>query len=371
MKYENSVTIFIFTLLASLFLFFISSMSGLGRISFYGEIISVIFFAISLIGMFIASLKITSTRWLSYLYYLLLFIVAIVMLFFRVFYMEISNITRYYFVLAVLIALLLSILDIKRYFLLRIRALRRFKILATSLEQKVAKLEADLKKANSDVEKLRLMIVAKDEEIKAEKEKAAALARAEKKSRKERAEAVRTAGMYKSRNEKLTDQKKKVDELTKEKAKLEREVSSKEKEITKQAELKAKYSKTLNGIRKRKKEDQELLVVSEDGSSVHRPKCISVRNVTKENRKLIKNWKTAKKEGYKGCGLCKPHEKDEVIVRKGVKYKFLGAKDSDKVHKASCVLIKNIDEKDRKYFRSYRAAVKAKYTACRVCNPEQ
>jgi methylphosphotriester-DNA--protein-cysteine methyltransferase len=153
-----------------------------------------------------------------------------------------------------------------------------------------------------------------------------------------------------------------------EKSNLEDKLSIKEKEIAKQEELKNKYSKTLRIIRKRKKQEEELLVVAYDGKSVHRPKCIAVRNIPKDNRKLIANWKTAEKEGYRGCGLCRPHIMPKVVVMGSRKYKFVASKDSDKVHKLSCVLVKNIKDKD--LFTTYKQALKKGYTACRVCISE-
>ncbi len=159
------------------------------------------------------------------------------------------------------------------------------------------------------------------------------------------------------------------DELKKETAKLERELRTKEAEAEKEAELKRQYSRSLKNIRKKKKEEEELLVVSNDGKSVHVPRCIVVRNIPKESRKLVKDWKTAEKEGFKGCKLCKPHIKAKSITKDNVEYLFIASKSSDKIHKAACMLVKNIESKDRTYFKTYRAALKKGYTACRICNP--
>ena len=157
----------------------------------------------------------------------------------------------------------------------------------------------------------------------------------------------------------------------KESRSLERKLARKQKEAERQEELKKQYSKSLRSIRKHKKEEKELLIVSPDGKSVHRPKCIAVRHISKEHRKLIKNWATAKKEHYEGCKLCKPHIKPQVIVKGNIKYKFISSKISDKIHKASCNLTRNIETKDMVYFRTYKASLKKGYTACRVCNPDE
>ena len=180
---------------------------------------------------------------------------------------------------------------------------------------------------------------------------------------------------YKVRIKKTNKRAKKVNEklqtVDSQTKKISRKLKKNEKELNKQEELKKQYAKTLRNIRKRKKEDEELLIVSNDGKSVHRPKCITVRNIDKENRKLIKNWELAQKDGYKGCGLCKPHIKPKVIVKNKIKFKFVASKDSDKVHKAGCVITSKIERKDMEYFRTYKAALKKGFTACRVCNPEQ
>ncbi|MBN1156433.1 hypothetical protein JXA85_02370 [Candidatus Woesearchaeota archaeon] len=164
-------------------------------------------------------------------------------------------------------------------------------------------------------------------------------------------------------------EKKKKEDAEKEKKKLETELKKKELEVQKEAELKRQYSKTLRNIRKKKKQEKELLVVSNDGKSVHRPKCIVVRNIPKESRKLVKDWKTAEKEKYRGCQLCKPHVKAKTVIKNDVEYLFVASKESDKVHKAACLLVKNIESKDKLYFKTYRQALKKGYTACRICNP--
>ena len=73
--------------------------------------------------------------------------------------------------------------------------------------------------------------------------------------------------------------KKKAAEKVKSQEALERKLKKKEREVEKEAELKRQYSKSLRSVRKHAKEDKELLVVSPDGKSVHKPKCIAVRNI--------------------------------------------------------------------------------------------
>lgn len=103
---------------------------------------------------------------------------------------------------------------------------------------------------------------------------------------------------------------------------------------------------------------------------MHKPKCVAVRNISKEHRKLIKNWNLAKKEGSGGCKLCSSHIKPKVLVHGKINYKFVASKDSDKVHTAACSLVSNIYSNERVFFRTYKAVLKKGYTACRVCNPQ-
>lgn len=278
--------------------------------------------------------------------------------------------TKYYFVLAVLIALLLSLLDFRYIISAKSRIIAEHRSQLSKMENIIDKLQAELQKQKDESSKKTDEIRKTKWQIAEVKGKSTKLIN-EEKTEKHIVELAKRADKFKERSEKLAADRKKFAMSRKEQELLQRKLARSQKEIGRQAELKKQYSKALTNIRKRKKEEEELLVVSSDGKSVHRPKCIAVRHLTKEKRKLIKNWKTAQKEGYVGCGLCKPHIKPVVIVKDKVKYKFVGSKGSDKAHKASCLLVKNISNKDREYFRTYRAAIKKKYTACRVCNPEQ
>ncbi|MFH1590776.1 MAG: hypothetical protein ABIC95_02510 [archaeon] len=257
--------------------------------------------------------------------------------------------------------------------------------------QDKAKMVAQKKEA-ADLAKL---LEAKEKKVEAQARSNAALkARIEKnlqdkaKMAAQKAEAVKLAKLLEAKEKTVESQarsqaalKKRIQTHLKEKdemvalqkkaSKFERALKAKDVETEKQAELKSKYAKTLRNMRKTKKEAEELLVVSQDGESVHRPKCIAVRNIPKDNRMLIKNWASAKKEGYTGCKLCNPHQEGKVVIRNDQKYKFVASKDSDKLHKASCLLVKRIDNKDRVLFKTYKSALKKGYTACRVCNPQQ
>jgi len=348
MKNQNSLSIFIFLLVASLFLYFISIISSLSLINRYGRLLSLAFFAISLLGLFLSSLK--KKRSFSRYYYIALFLILLVILAIHIFSAGISAILQLYLILAILVALLISLLDYRSNVLAK-KKLAEFEGEKTKLQEKADKLENDLRKQKSLSETQK--------------------AELKKQSNKKLNELNKKLDSLKDQNKKLAQKGKTISGFTKTNKLLESRLARSRKETEKEAELKRAYSKTIRSARKRKKEEEELLVVSSDGKSVHRPKCITIRNVPKDNRKLIKNWKAAEKEGYKGCKLCKPHIKPKVIVKGNVKYKFVGSRSSDKVHKVSCLLIKNIDNKDREYFRTYRAALKGKYTACRVCNPEQ
>ena len=375
MKFENSISMFIFTIIVSLYLFFISNISTIRFINYYGEIVAITTFSISLIGLFFSSLKIPKSN--SYLYYILLFITSIIIIIFKFVFSEISQITKYYFVLAILIALMLSLLDLKYFLMNKNRIYKKYDATIHHLNVEIQRLNGELTTCHELNQSYNNEITKKVDSMRAlkisladAKKEIESLKRENKKSEKLNTELNEQIKNLKDINKNLSNKTKKISEINKEQEKLKRKLSKTEAEVTRQVELKSKYSKTISSIRRKKKEEQELLVVSEDASSVHRPKCMAVRNIPKENRKLIKNWKLAKKEGYKGCKLCKPHIKPAIIIKNGIKYKFIGTKTSDKVHKISCVLTKNIDKKEMIYFKTYKEAIKKKYTACRVCNPE-
>jgi len=414
MKYENSLTIFAFLLVVSLYLYFVSTIPTFSILQVYGGVIAIIFFAISLLGLFFTSLKIKASS--SRFYYFALLVILLFILIFYLFSFNIYNIVRYYLVLAVFIALLLSLLDFRYLISIRWKASKGYHIRISEMQKKIDKVEADMEKQKDETEKQKDETKKKADEAKKTKEefkklqlkansaardssnrqkhiselnkrteelrkrnkslieykkKTAPLAKKLKQNENQISELKKSIDALKERNKKLSESKTKAVQLEKSAQMLQRKLSRSQKEADKQAELKKQYSKTLRHVRKRKKEEQELLVVSPDGKSVHRPKCISVRHITKEHRKLIKNWQTAQKQGYKGCKLCKPHVKPKFIVKGDVKYKFVASKSSDKAHKASCTLVRNMEVKDRDYFRTYKAALKKGYTACRVCIPEQ
>ncbi len=374
MKYENSITIIIFLLIVDLFFYFITSISTIKAINVYGRIISIIVFAIVLLGLFIASSREKKT--LSRFYYISLFVISLIILIFQLVSIKIGTIVHYYFILAVLIALLLSLLDLRVFFLTRAKAVINYRLQASKTQKDMDKLQTELQKQKDitetykeEVKKRELTARRAREMAVGMEKKASKTARELKKKEKHIAQLNRKAAELREKTKKLAEDKKKTANLRKSQELLERKLKRSKKEIERQAELKSQYSKTLRRIRKRKKEEEELLVVSPDGKSVHRPKCIAVRHVSKEHRKLVKNWKTAEKKGYKGCKLCKPHIKPKVVVKGRVKYRLVVSKISDKIHKVSCTLVRNIRPKDREYFRTYKAALKKGYTACRICNP--
>ncbi len=398
MKNQKSIPFFIFILLVSLFLYFLTATLFSGTMALLGKFFSLAAFALALLGLFIASIR-NKRSWSRY-YYIALFVVMLILLVFEIMDFALLPMAKLFFVTAALVALLLSLLDYRQYILAKLKVVRRYLLKVKEQESQLVKLEKEQENKMTRLEKAhdnalakkdkelqaKLKLVAsyktqnanKADEVKKIKAQLAEVrkdmnkaSREIKKSQEIVSELDKKKQALAEKNKTLSKKTAAIAEMSKETNTLKRQLNKSQKELDHEAELKSKYSKTLRNIRKAKKEEEELLIVSADGSSVHRPKCIAVRNVLKENRKLIKNWKAAEKEGYKGCKLCKPHIKPKVIVKNHVKYKFVGSKDSDKVHKASCLLVKNIDSKDRLFFRSYKAALQKKYTACRVCNPTQ
>jgi uncharacterized membrane protein YgaE (UPF0421/DUF939 family) len=317
----KSLAITILSLLSVLFLFVVSDMIG----SNIGTTI-----ALGLFAIIIILLTVTSKR-SSRFFYALLLIASIIMLMLTAMKIAYDSIFALYYVLAVLFALFIAILDIINYI--------------EKVEHALDKMKKALDMKNKDLDK-------RD------------------KKTKQLEKDLESLQNKKDQTKKIANQNKAMKTLETENKKLKEQVKKAEKETEKQVELKQKYSKTLTNTRKRKKEEEELLIVSSDGKSVHKPKCIAVRNVPKENRKLIKNWETAEKEGYSGCKLCSPHVKPTVIEKDNRKYRFVASKDSDKLHTADCKLIDNINKEEQVYFSTYKAALKKGYTACRVCNPQ-
>jgi len=275
---------------------------------------------------------------------------------------------QYYFALTVLIALLISLLDFRHLVVIKTKIACYYQAELEKEHSKIEKLKEQLQKQKDQTE-------ASKEEIKKERKTIGQLRgktseiskNINSKEKQIKNLSTKIIKLNKSKQNSRKE-KKKISELKAEQQKAQRELSKSKREAKNQAELKLKYSKTLNNIRKKKKADEELLVMSSDGKSVHKPKCIIVRNVPKESRKLIKNWKVAKKQGLKGCKLCKPHTKETKVQNNHVKYGFVASKESDKIHKASCLLVKNISKKDKVFFKNYKAALKKGYTSCRICN---
>ncbi len=365
MKYENSLTIFIFSLIVSMFLYVIRGISS-PSVKVYAGIIAVIVFSIALIGLLITSLLLR--RSLSTVYYLLLFLASLMALTLYIISDGLTVLIQYYFALTVLIGLLISLLDFRQLLVIKSRTVEYFRARANEAKLESRKLQDALENQKSKTSRLQ-------DELKENKQSISKLNNEKRSISRNLDQAKRNIGNMTKRIENLnksrknaTAQKKTVAQLKKEQQKFQRALARSQKQAEYQAELKSKYSKTLSNIRKRKKEEEELLVISSDGKSVHKPKCIVVRNVPKESRKLIKNWQVAKKQGLKGCKLCKPHTKDSIIQNNHIKYKFVASKESDKIHAASCILVKNIAQKDRLFFKNYKAALKKGYTACRICN---
>ncbi|MCF7859984.1 MAG: hypothetical protein K9N07_11800 [Candidatus Cloacimonetes bacterium] len=366
MKDRKLALIFISLMIVDIFFYFVSQFHSL-----FGSFNNIIIFSVygfALFGLVIASRR----KSLITMYYFGLFLVS--GLLFIYFMMNPTDFIKYFYILSVLIALVLAIIDlrmgsrkIERDLRARIQVLKdRHEIELKNqkaneaynknekLESKTAALEKEISESKSKINSYRSEIKSYKTEINSYKKEIDTLKKQLEKT---------------SKIEVTQTQRRRISKLLSEKTELEKTLSKKEQEIEKQAELKQKYSKSLRNIRKSRKAEEELLVVAQDGKSVHRPKCIAVRNIPKDNRKLIANWKTAQKDGYKGCGLCRPHIIPKVITKGNRKFRYVASKGSDKVHKLSCVLVKNIKEKD--LFSTYKQALKKGYTACRVCISEE
>lgn len=381
-KRKNSVLTFIFLIVTALFFYFVVSVSSFEPVRFWGESLAIIVFIIALGGLFVSLSKQTSAQ--SRAYYVGLFVVSAILLVDKIYTGSLSSLVKYFYALAILVALWIALLDLKQYNE-EIMIIRKYNAEVDKMRKDMRDLAVEQQKLRNtsqsyknSLENYKLRLEEKTAQVKQAEKK---ISDEEKRINEVNRELTRSQNTIQEsssrmealleRNRKLAEDKKKSVELLQSKKELERELDIKQKEILRQEDLKQQYSKSLRSIRKHKKEEEELLVVSPDGETVHRPKCISVRHILKESRKLIKNWEEAKKEGYKGCKLCKPHIKPIVIVKNNIKYNLITSKLSDKVHKLSCTLARNIENKDRIYFRNYRAALKKGYTACRVCNPEQ
>jgi methylphosphotriester-DNA--protein-cysteine methyltransferase len=357
MKDKKLALIFITLLIVDIFYYFIIQFYGLSVTA--NSIIAFAVYGSALFGL----ISLTKRKSYTTLYYLGFFVISGVLFLYYMFGQ--LTIIKYFYILSVLIALVLAVFDLKIRSRKKILTLKKeIQFLKESHELELKNQIANFKGARDHNVNLGVKAAAQEKEIFKAKSRV-------KECLSDINEYKKKIDYFKEQipNETVVKtQRKIISKLMTEKSNLEDKLSIKEKEIAKQEELKNKYSKTLRIIRKRKKQEEELLVVAYDGKSVHRPKCIAVRNIPKDNRKLIANWKTAEKEGYRGCGLCRPHIMPKVVVMGSRKYKFVASKDSDKVHKLSCVLVKNIKDKD--LFTTYKQALKKGYTACRVCISE-
>jgi hypothetical protein len=394
MRNQNALSVFIYVLVAELFFYFVASVSAGSLFGGYVDLFFAAAFCVTLMGVLAASFKQTGRK--IRLFYYLLWIVSLIFVYLYIFHSgTVMPVLKYYFVLAVLIALLLSILGHrgqriqKRYVVVGTNAaeLERQRRLAekveylNALKERGRQLE-DLKayteslravkeKYQLDSEDKLLKLAQTREELDRLGRETEIVGKRLADGMRYKQELVRKEGMLADKSKKMEEVRIRLSELQKKNDALKKVLGKAVNEAERQAGLKQKYSKTLNNIHKAKKEEESLLVVSPDGKSVHRPACIAVRNISKENRKLIPSWKEAKKLDYKGCKLCKPYVENDFVMRNGSKFRFVVSRDSDKLHKTNCTVLKSIADKDKQYFKSYKQAVKKGYTPCRVCNPKQ
>jgi hypothetical protein len=385
MKYGNSLITFIYILLADLFLYFAASIYPGTFLVPYADILFALVFSLSLFGFFLSSFREQSR--ISWTYYYLLWLISLVFIFLYIFQPELLlNIAKYYFVLSVLIALLLAILDYKKHTARSIRSERARYLLEKQKYQGILNYQKknleELREYSSTLKELNEEYKIKNEQKNTEigeaqrelsifRREAELISSQIKRGQLSIEDLEHKTTQLRDRNAKIEEAKLKLAHLERQNLLLRKELGRKMGEAQRQSFLKEKYSKTLKNIRKDKKELESLLVVSPDGNSVHRPNCIVVRNVAKEDRKLIPSWKEAKAQNYKGCKLCNPQKNNESVVKGTVKYRFVGGKGLDKIHRLSCTSVARIAPKERQYFRSYKQAVKKGYTPCRVCNPTQ
>ncbi|NOZ80189.1 MAG: hypothetical protein GXP63_00830 [DPANN group archaeon] len=339
MKYENAAITFIIVMLADLFLYWFARESANNFFNTFGKLLFMAVVVLALLRFLMTSIQFQKQT-SSLFYFGLLVITLLLMLAQLIASAAVVPVIDYFFIFAVMIAVFLAIIELGRHFY-------------------------DLH-----------LIIRKEQDARMRAEKAfnrqiSAEERARKRLLGEQANLLAQNKKYRSylqrRQENITELSREAATAKTELRKAQRNI----KEMGRQEELKKKYAKSLYNLRRKIHEEEELLVVSPDGKSVHDPGCIVVRNIKKENRKLIKNWATAKKEGYKGCGMCNPHKKDKALIRNGRKYRFVGSKVSDKLHKVSCNVVERIPPKDRELFTSYKKGLAKGYTACRVCNPGQ
>ena len=100
-------------------------------------------------------------------------------------------------------------------------------------------------------------------------------------------------------------------------------------------------------------------VASKGSDKYHTADCGIVKNIKAENQLCFKTQDEAVKAGYTPCGICKPNEKIKVVA----------SKDSDKYHLTSCGLVKNIKPENLVEYSSPAEAVKAGKAPCGICKP--
>ena len=100
-------------------------------------------------------------------------------------------------------------------------------------------------------------------------------------------------------------------------------------------------------------------VASKGSNKYHLTDCGIAKNIKAENKVCFATQDEAVKAGYSPCGVCKPDENVKVV----------GSKGSDKYHLPECGIAKNIKKENLVEFKNPEEAVKAGYSPCGVCKP--
>ncbi|MBN1385566.1 hypothetical protein JW968_01150 [Candidatus Woesearchaeota archaeon] len=179
-----------------------------------------------------------------------------------------------------------------------------------------------------------------------------------------------TAGALKAQNRKLGEDMEKMKKSVSRKAgaktkKLEEELDKMKKASKASTE---KLKKELASVKKRAKRAPAMkadshFVASKTGNTFHRPHCVAVNKIAKEQVVWYDTAKKAQKAKYKACKVCNP------LSSNGKKRYFVANKDGNKVHRASCVVADKIPKKKRIVFRQENAALKKGYKPCKLCFP--
>lgn len=109
--------------------------------------------------------------------------------------------------------------------------------------------------------------------------------------------------------------------------------------------------------------DDAGLVASKEGGKYHLATCKIVKSIKAENKVTFKTPEEAIKAGYSACKVCNPPEKSVVEAA------LVASKDSDKYHKLDCRLAKNIKDANKVSFATKDDAEKAGYKPCAICFP--